>query len=50
MAMITSMGSAPWYLDAKISSLKAAGLPAASVVRMKLFTLDNQFVLEKPGD
>jgi len=37
-------------LDAKISNLKAAGLPAASVVRMKLFTLDNQFVLEKPGD
>lgn len=49
MAMITSSGNAPWPLDAKISNLKAAGLPAASVVRMKLFTLDGQFVLEKAG-
>jgi mRNA interferase MazF len=49
MAMITSAGNAPWPLDAKISNLKVAGLPAASVVRMKLFTLDAQFVLQKAG-
>ena len=49
MAMITSAGNAPWPLDAKISNLKGAGLPAPSVVRMKLFTLDNQFILEKAG-
>jgi len=29
--------------------LDAAGLPASSVVRMKLFTLDNQLVLRKAG-
>ncbi len=49
MAMITSAGNSPWPLDAKISNLKVAGLPAASVVRMKLFTLDAQFVLQKAG-
>ena len=49
MAMITSAGNEPWPLDAKIGNLKVAGLPAASVVRMKLFTLDAQFVLQKAG-
>ena len=49
MAMITSVGNVPWPLDAKIGNLNAAGLPSASVVRMKLFTLDVQFVLEKAG-
>ena len=49
MAMITSVGNAPWPLDVKIANLKAAGLPAASVVRMKMFTLDNQFVIGKAG-
>jgi mRNA interferase MazF len=49
LAMITSVGNAPWPLDAKIGNLKAAGLPAASLVRMKLFTLDQQFVVRKAG-
>ncbi len=49
MAMITSAGNTTWPLDVKIGNLKVAGLPAASVVRMKLFTLDVQFVLQKAG-
>ena len=49
MAMITSVGNAPWLLDVKIRNLKTAGLPAASVVRMKLFTLDDQFVAARIG-
>ena len=49
MAMITSVGNMPWPLDMDIRNLKAAGLPAASVVRMKLFTLDNNFVAGKAG-
>jgi len=44
MAMITSATHAPWPLDCAISDLAAAGLPAASVIRWKLFTLDNQLV------
>ena len=44
MAMITSAGHAPWPLDVSISDLKAAGLPAPSLVRFKLFTLDHRLV------
>jgi mRNA interferase MazF len=49
MAMITSAGNAPWPLDRPIQDLSAAGLSAASVVRMKLFTLDHRFVLRRAG-
>lgn len=49
MAMITTAKNPPWPLDTAISDLDAAGLPAASVVRMKLFTLDHRFVLAKRG-
>jgi mRNA interferase MazF len=49
MAMITSAGHSPWPLDAPISDLKAAGLPAPSLVRFKLFTLDHRLVRGKLG-
>lgn len=48
-AMITSRENRGWPLDVEISGLDAAGLPHASVVRMKLFTLDERFVLRKAG-
>lgn len=44
MAMITSAGNAPWPLDCLIQDLPTAGLPAASKVRFKLFTLDHRLV------
>jgi mRNA interferase MazF len=44
MAMITSQGNAPWPLDCPIADLTAAGLPAPSLVRFKLFTLDHRLV------
>ncbi len=49
MAMITSAGNAAWPLDVAISNGDTAGLTAASLVRMKLFTLDNRFILRKLG-
>ena len=49
MAMITSANNPPWPLDVPVSDLAAAGLPAPSVVRMKLFTLDQRFILAKRG-
>jgi mRNA interferase MazF len=49
MAMITSEKNAPWPLDVKIGDLKQAGLPAPSVVRLKLFTLDHRFVVARVG-
>ncbi len=44
MAMITSAGHSPWPLDCAITDLAAAGLPAASVIRWKLFTLDHRLI------
>ena len=49
MAMITTTSHAPWPLDTPIIDLKSAGLRADSVVRMKLFTLDNALVVRKIG-
>ena len=49
MAMITSEGNSPWPLDCKISDLAAAGLPAPSKVRFKLFTLDHRLVKGEIG-
>jgi mRNA interferase MazF len=44
LAMITSAKNAPWPLDCPIEDLEAAGLPAPSVVRCKLFTLDVRLI------
>ena len=49
LAMITSARNSDWPLDVEIGDLDSAGLPSASVVRMKLFTLDNQLVIRKAG-
>lgn len=49
MAMITSQSNAPWPLDCPIADLKAAGLPAPSLVRFKLFTLDHRLVRGEVG-
>ena len=49
LAMITSQKNAPWPLDCEIKSKKLSGLTAPSVVRMKLFTLDNRFIIRKIG-
>lgn len=44
MAMITSAQHTRWPLDVSISDLAAAGLPVASLVRFKLFTLDHRLI------
>ncbi len=49
LAMITSRANASWPLDACIDDGQSAGLRAASVVRMKLFTLDNRLIIKKIG-
>lgn len=49
LAMITSARNSDWPLDVEINDLDSAGLPSASVVRMKLFTLDDQLVIRKAG-
>jgi mRNA interferase MazF len=49
MAMITSAKNLPWPLDIPIADLGQSGLPAASVVRMKLFTLDHRLIVARLG-
>jgi len=49
MAMITSAANPPWPLDCTIEDLSAAGLPAPSKVRFKLFTLDHRLVRGELG-
>jgi len=47
--MITSAKNSDWPLDTKIQNLDAAGLPSASIIRMKFFTLDEQLIIRKIG-
>ncbi len=48
-AMITTAKQSTWPLDTPIDNLDAAGLTAQSVVRFKLFTLDNRLVVRRAG-
>jgi mRNA interferase MazF len=49
MAMITSAKNSDWPLDIEIQDLDSAGLPSPSVIRMKLFTLDEELIIRKAG-
>ena len=49
LAMITSEKNPGWPFDTRIGSIKKAGLPAPSKVRMKLFTLDSRLIIKKIG-
>ena len=44
MAMITSAANPAWPNDCLLLDLRAAGLPAPSKVRFKLFALDHRLV------
>ena len=50
LAMITSANNSDWPLDVNIQDLDSAGLPSASLVRMKLFTLDDKLAVRKAGE
>jgi mRNA interferase MazF len=49
MAMITSQGNSPWPLDCPLTNIATAGLPAASMVRFKLFNFDHRLVRGELG-
>ncbi len=49
VAMITSEANAPWPLDCPVTDLSAAGLPAPSRIRFKLFTIDHRLVRGELG-
>ena len=49
LAMITTAKHSSWWLDVAISELQCAGLTSPSIVRMKLFTLDNRLIIRQSG-
>jgi mRNA interferase MazF len=49
LAMITSAKQSSWLLDVAIADLASAGLSSPSIVRMKLFTLDNRLIIRQSG-
>ena len=49
LAMITSHENGGWPLEVELRDLAAAGLSHPSEVRIKLWTLDERFVLRKAG-
>ena len=49
LAMITTVNHPPWALDTAIEDLESAGLRTPSIVRFKLFTLDNNLIAKKIG-
>lgn len=48
--MITSAKQSRWKYDVNIEGIETAGLPGASVVRAKLFTLDDRLVIGELGE
>jgi mRNA interferase MazF len=48
-AMITTAARSHWPTDVALSDLAACGIGQPSVVRFKLFTLDNRLVLRRLG-
>ncbi|WP_271254179.1 type II toxin-antitoxin system PemK/MazF family toxin [Pseudanabaena sp. Chao 1811] len=49
MAMITTAKHSSWVLDVNILDLPSAGLTYPSIIRMKLFTLDDVLVIKRIG-
>jgi mRNA interferase MazF len=49
LAMITSAAHSSWPNDVVLEEWKHSGLPHSSIVRSKLFTLDERLVLRRLG-
>jgi mRNA interferase MazF len=49
LAMITSASHQSWPGDTALGDLKSAGLNTPSLVRLKVFTLDNRFITRRLG-
>lgn len=47
--MITTAAKSHWPTDVQLADATGAGLTAASLVRLKLFTLDNRLVARTIG-
>jgi mRNA interferase MazF len=50
LAMITTAARSQWPTDVLLTDLSAAGLRHGSVVRLKLFTLENALIARRIGN
>lgn len=50
MAMITTSRLVSWPGDTEIKDMTSAGLPKPSLMRMKIFTLDQRFIEDRLGE
>lgn len=50
LMMITSAKQSEWKLDMPIRDIGPTGLPGLSIMRPKLFTLDERLILRKIGE
>jgi mRNA interferase MazF len=50
LAMITSAKQSGWGNDVPIQDIESTGLPGSSVIRPKLFTLDERLILSELGE
>ena len=49
LAMITTKNHSPWSLDTEITDLSSTGLKTPSIVRFKLFTIEDTLIIKKIG-
>ena len=49
LSMITTAEHESWSLDTKISDLNSAGLREPSIIRFKLFTLEDNLIIKRIG-
>ncbi len=49
LLMITSAKNSNWNNDIIIDDINKAGLPTASVVRLKIFSIDERFIIKQLG-
>jgi mRNA interferase MazF len=49
LLMITSAEHSSWYSDINIEDLNSTGLKKASVIRFKVFSLDERLIIKKIG-
>ena len=50
LTMITSAKQSEWKHDIRINNLESTGLPGPSLIRFKLFTLDERLILRILGE
>lgn len=49
LAMITTAKQTSWFWDIEIEDLESAGLPVKSIVRQKIFTIDDRLIEKQVG-